>query len=70
MKRRGTDPVSLGTGVLFLGIALVWLVARLASPGTAALSWVVAGGLVALGTAGLVGSLRAVWRRHAADPDR
>jgi len=60
--------VSLGAGVLFLGIALVWLVARLTSPTAAALSWMVAGGLVALGTAGLVGSVRALRRRHAADP--
>jgi len=70
VTRRGADPVSLGTGALFLGIAVVWLVARLTSPGSGALSWVVAAGLVALGTAGLVGSVRALRRRHPADPGR
>lgn len=70
MTRRAVDPVSLGTGVLFVGIALVWLVARLTSPSAAVLSWMVAGGLVALGTAGLIGSVRALLRRHPADPGR
>lgn len=69
MSRPTTDPVALGAGLFFLGIVVLWVVSRITPLGAATVGWVVALGLVALGVAGLAGSLRAV-RRHAGGPDR
>lgn len=70
MSRRTTDPVALGAGLFFLGIVALWAVSRVTPLGATTVGWALAFGLVALGVAGIAGSVRALVRRHADDPDR
>lgn len=69
MIRRQLDVVSLMFGLLFLGIAVLWLAVRLTGAPAGLLKWIVAAGLVVTGLAGLLAVL-ATSRRHAEDPDR
>lgn len=69
MKRR-FDTLSLAFGIFFLGAAGLWLTVRLAGAPAGLLKWIIAGGLVVAGLAGIVGVLAAGQRRHAEDPDR
>lgn len=66
----GIDRVSLVFGLIFLGLAALWLVSRVIDLDAVTVGWIVAGGLVALGLAGIVGALTGSRRRHADDPDR
>jgi uncharacterized membrane protein len=70
MTPHRTDGVALGLGLIFLSLAVVWLVARLADLDTVRLGWVLTGGLIVFGLAGIAGILIAALRRHADDPDR
>jgi hypothetical protein len=60
MKAHRTDLVSLGFGVLFLGIAGWWLMAQFVdlSIGFGTLGWLVAALLVLVGAAGVVAAIR------------
>jgi hypothetical protein len=64
------DRVSLAFGVLFLGLAGLWLATRWLDLPAVTVGWIVAGGLVVLGLAGIAGVLTSAHRRHAEDPDR
>jgi hypothetical protein len=70
VNRRPVDGVSLSFGLLFLGAAVLWLVTRFVTVPAGALGWIVAGGLILVGWAGVVGTLLNNRRRHAGDPDR
>ena len=63
------DRVALTFGVIFLGIAALWLASRLFGLAVVTVGWVVAGGLIVLGLAG-IGAALAATRRHADDPHR
>jgi hypothetical protein len=69
MSRR-TDRVSLAFGVLFLGLPGLWLATRWLDLPVLTVGWIVAGGLVVLGLAGIAGVLTSTHRRHAEGPDR
>lgn len=58
MKRHRTDGVSLSFGVIFLAVVLWWAVARVVDVRLPALGWLVAGGLIVFGVAGLLGAIR------------
>ncbi|WP_018216976.1 hypothetical protein [Salinispora vitiensis] len=59
MKPHRTDLVSLIFGLLFLLLAVWWLVARLLEFTLPAVGWFLAGALLLIGVLGLVGALRA-----------
>jgi hypothetical protein len=66
----GFDRVAFAFGLVFLGIAALWLVSQLVGLAPVTVGWLVAGGLMALGLAGIAGALTGTRRRHADDPDR
>jgi hypothetical protein len=68
--RRRPDGVALAFGLVFLGIAALWLVSQLIGLAPVTVGWFVAGGLMVLGLAGIVSALTGTRRRHADDPDR
>jgi hypothetical protein len=70
VSRRPVDGVSLAFGLFFLAAAALWLTARLLTLPAGLLGWTVAGGLIAVGVAGIAGALVGNQRRHADDPDR
>lgn len=70
MSRRTVDGVSLVFGLFFLGAAGLWLTVMLTGAPAGLLKWIIAGGLVAAGLAGVVAVLANARRRHAGDPDR
>lgn len=70
MNRPQVDGVSLSFGLLFLGTAVLWLVTRFVTVPAGALGWILAGGLILMSLAGVVGTLLDRRRRHAGDPDR
>jgi H+/Cl- antiporter ClcA len=57
MRRHAFDPISLVTGLVFLAIAVTYLVAAATGAHVSA-GWVLPLGLIGLGLAGLAGSLR------------
>ncbi|GAA3772764.1 hypothetical protein GCM10022225_70270 [Plantactinospora mayteni] len=59
MKAHRTDGVSLTFALIFLGVATWWLFAQLMNLTLPAFGWLVAAGLIGVGTLGLVGALRA-----------
>lgn len=67
MRPHATDPLSLTFGLIFLGIAVLWLVTRFATVTASALAWTLAGGLVVLGGLGIAYALNPARRR---DPQR
>jgi uncharacterized membrane protein HdeD (DUF308 family) len=67
MKRHPTDVISLIFGLIFVGIAGWWLVARVSSIALP-VGWVVAIALVVIGTIGLVAAIRP--GRRDPDPDQ
>jgi hypothetical protein len=58
MKPHRTDGVSLSFGVIFLFIAIWWAVSRVVTLHLPAVGWMVAGGLIVFGVAGLLGAIR------------
>ncbi|GAA3759583.1 hypothetical protein GCM10022379_29420 [Micromonospora maritima] len=58
MKAHRTDVVSFAFGLVFLGLALWWLLARILGLAVPPVGWFLAGGLVLIGLLGLVGALR------------
>ncbi|GAB3080896.1 hypothetical protein [Micromonospora schwarzwaldensis] len=60
MKAHRTDIVSFAFGLVFLGLALWWLLARILGLDVPPVGWFLAGGLVVIGLLGLVGALRSV----------
>ncbi|WBB77243.1 hypothetical protein O7602_02955 [Micromonospora sp. WMMD1128] len=60
MKAHRTDLVSFAFGLIFLGLALWWLLARILGLAVPPVGWFLAGGLVVIGLLGLVGALRSV----------
>ncbi|MET7467716.1 hypothetical protein ACFYON_07180 [Micromonospora sp. NPDC005686] len=58
MKAHRTDLVSLAFGLLFLGLSVWWLLARILGLSVPPVGWFLAGGLVVIGLLGLVGALR------------
>lgn len=70
MKAHRTDRVSLIFALIFLAVAAWWLFAQLMSLTLPAIGWLVAAGLIAVGTLGLVGALRSnrTGRKPAAAP--
>ncbi|MEH0937469.1 hypothetical protein V6U80_20140 [Micromonospora sp. CPCC 205543] len=65
MKPHRTDLVSLAFGLIFVGLSVWWLLARMLGLALPPVGWFLAGGLLLIGLLGLVGALR--WGRHA-DP--
>jgi uncharacterized membrane protein HdeD (DUF308 family) len=63
MKRHPTDVISLIFGLIFVGIAGWWLLARVSSIALP-VGWVVAIALVVIGTIGLVAAIRPGRRDH------
>ncbi|MFY1687873.1 hypothetical protein [Plantactinospora sp. WMMB782] len=59
MKAHRTDGVSLTFALIFLGVAGWWLFAQLTHLTLPAVGWLIAGGLILVGTLGLVGAIRA-----------
>jgi hypothetical protein len=58
MKPHRTDGVSLSFGLLFLLIAIWWAISRVVTLHLPAVGWIVAGGLIVFGVAGLLGAIR------------
>jgi hypothetical protein len=58
MKPHRTDRVSLGFGLLFLIIVVLWLLGSQLQIDAQTAGWLVAGGLIVFGTIGLMASLR------------
>jgi hypothetical protein len=69
MKMHDTDGLSLAFGLVFLGIAGLWVASRLVTLGLAGIGWLAAGALVVVGLAGIIHTVTAN-RRHADDPRR
>lgn len=67
MRRHELDLTSLVAGLVFIGIAVAYLIGSYTSVRIDA-GWVLPIGLVGLGVAGLAGSLRVGLRRDEADP--
>jgi hypothetical protein len=65
MTPHRTDRLSLGFGVLFLFFVVLWLFGSQINIDLPRAGWFVAGGLIAFGVIGLVGSLRS---RHRNEP--
>ena len=65
MKRHPVDVISLIFGLIFVGIAAWWLLARVSSIALP-VGWVIAIALVVIGTIGLLAAIRPGRR----DPDR
>lgn len=65
MKVHRTDLVSFVFGLLFVGLALWWLLAQILGLALPAVGWFLAGALVLIGLLGLVGAVRS-----ARTPDR
>ncbi|WP_439957802.1 hypothetical protein [Micromonospora echinofusca] len=66
MKAHRTDGVSLFFGLLFVTLAVWWLLAQLLDLALPAIGWFLAGGLILVGLFGLLGALRS--GRHASEP--
>ncbi|MGC4894022.1 hypothetical protein [Micromonospora sp. DT31] len=58
MKAHRTDLVSFFFGLVFLGLATWWLLARIMGLAVPPVGWFLAGGLVLIGVLGLLGALR------------
>ena len=67
MRRHELDLTSLVAGLVFIGIAVAYLIGSYTSVRIDA-GWVLPIGLVGLGVAGLAGSLRVGLRRDDANP--
>jgi uncharacterized membrane protein HdeD (DUF308 family) len=67
VKRHPVDVISLIFGLIFVGIAAWWLLARVSSIALP-VGWVVAIALVVIGTIGLLAAIRPA--RRAPDPDQ
>lgn len=68
LRPHGTDGISLTFGLIFVGAAVLWLIARLASLNAAVVGWMTVSGLFVMGAVGLVHALtRAVQRRERDD---
>ncbi len=67
MKRHPVDVISLIFGLIFVGIAAWWLLARVSSIALP-VGWVVAIALVVIGTIGLLAAIRPT-RRGPDKPD-
>lgn len=63
---RQIDALSFTFGLIFLGLAGLWLASRIVTLDVVVVGWFVVGGLIALGAAGIVvTAVRSV--RHADD---
>lgn len=58
-----TDGVSLAFGMVFLGLAGLWVASRVVSVNIVTFGWFVVGMLLLLGVLGIAGSLVAATRR-------
>lgn len=58
MNRHDTDVVSLTFGSVFLGIVVLWLLARLVTIDLPSFGWFVASGLILLGALGVAATAR------------
>ena len=58
MNRHARDPVSLATGLVYLGFVAFWLLGRLIGTGSVSAMWCAAGARLLFGVIGLVGGLR------------
>ncbi|MEV0426035.1 hypothetical protein [Micromonospora sp. NPDC050495] len=65
MKAHRTDLVSFAFGLVFLALALWWLLARILGLTLPPVGWFLAGALILIGLLGLLGALRS--GRHAGD---
>lgn len=69
MKSHPLDLISLVFGMIFIAAAVLWLVTEVGSLPRHALLWVVPGGLVLVGAAGIAHALRSP-RPHGGRDDR
>jgi hypothetical protein len=58
MNRHDTDAVSLAFGIIFVGVAAWWLLARVVDLWAPSAGWLAAGLLLLLGAIGLVRAVR------------
>ncbi len=68
MKAHRTDLVSFVFGLLFVGLALWWLLAQILGLALPAVGWFLAGALVLIGLLGLVGAVRSARTTDAGPP--
>ncbi len=68
MKAHRTDLVSFVFGLLFVGLALWWLLAQILGLALPAVGWFLAGALVLIGLLGLVGAVRSARTTDAGSP--
>lgn len=68
MKAHRTDLVSFVFGLLFVGLALWWLLAQILGLALPAVGWFLAGALVLIGLLGLVGAVRSARTTDAVPP--
>ncbi|GHJ11952.1 hypothetical protein TPA0907_63190 [Micromonospora humidisoli] len=68
MKAHRTDLVSFVFGLLFVGLALWWLLAQILGLALPAVGWFLAGALVLIGLLGLVGAVRSARTVDAGSP--
>lgn len=67
MKPHPLDLISLVFGVIFIGAAVLWLMSERGLLSPHALLWTIPGGLVLIGVAGIVHTLRASRTSHRPD---
>ncbi|BCJ60271.1 hypothetical protein Jiend_36930 [Micromonospora endophytica] len=67
MRVHRTDLVSFAFGLLFVALAAWWLLAQMLGLILPPVGWFLAGGLILIGSLGLIGALRS--GRHAGKPD-
>jgi hypothetical protein len=68
MKPHRMDGVSLSFGLIFLLIPLWWALSQVLSLELPAVGWIVAGGLIFFGVAGLLGAIRSGHRDMVSAP--
>jgi hypothetical protein len=68
MTRHRTDPVSLIIGLIFVSLAVWWLLVQVTDAVVPAVGWLITFGLILLGVLGLVVNVRADLHRPPQAP--
>ncbi|MEV0896172.1 hypothetical protein [Actinoplanes sp. NPDC049802] len=68
MRPHRMDGVSLSFGLIFLAIAFWWAVSQVVAVNLPPVGWIVAGGLIFFGVAGLLGAIRSGRREPQPGP--
>ena len=68
MRPHRTDGISLSFGLIFLLVAIWWVIAQMVNIHLPAAGWLVAGGLIMFGAIGLLGAIRSGRRTEVPAP--